>query len=117
VLAKVSGGVTVDYLYGSQRLAALTGGARSWYGWDGQGSARQALSDTGAVTADQNYDPFGQPEGGTSPSTFGYRGELQDSATNALYLRARWYQPGTGQLLGGGPGARPDRAAVCQRGR
>lgn len=64
---------------------------------------RQGLSDAGAVTANQNYDPFGQPEGGVSPSIFGYRGELQDSATNALYLRARWYQPGTGTLLGVDP--------------
>jgi YD repeat-containing protein len=96
VLAKVSGGTTVDYLYGTERLAALTGGVRSWYGTDGQGSARQGLSDTGSVTANQSYDPFGQPEGGTTPSTFGYTGELQDSATSALYLRARWYQPGNG---------------------
>jgi YD repeat-containing protein len=65
ILAKLSGSTSVDYLYGSERLAALTGGVRSWYGWDGQGSARQALSDTGNVTGDQSYDPFGQPEGGT----------------------------------------------------
>jgi RHS repeat-associated protein len=103
VLAKVAGGTIVDYLYGDQRLAALAGGVRSWYGTDGQGSVRQTLSDAGAVLSTQSYDPFGQPEGGTTPSPFGYRGELQDSATSALYLRARWYQPGNGQLLGVDP--------------
>jgi len=55
------------------------------------------------VLGNQNYDPYGSPEGGAQPPTFGYTGELQDGSTNALYLRARWYQPGTGTLLGADP--------------
>ena len=94
-----------DYLYAnpSERLASLTSGIRTWYGTDNQGSVRQMLSDTGSVLSTQNYDPYGTPEGATHPATFGYTGELQDSTTNAQYLRARWYQPGSGTLLGVDP--------------
>jgi len=37
-----------------------------------------------------NYDPYGTPETGSVP-TFGFTGELQDSATELVNLRARWY--------------------------
>ncbi len=37
-----------------------------------------------------NYDPWGTPESGSVP-TFGFTGELQDSATGLVNLRARWY--------------------------
>jgi RHS repeat-associated protein len=64
---------------------------------------RQTLSDAGSVLSSQNHGIYGQPEGGTQPTTFGYTGELQDGTSNAEYLRARWYQPGTGTLLGVDP--------------
>jgi RHS repeat-associated protein len=105
MLASTSGGTTTDYLYANQseRLASLTSSIRTWYGTDNQGSVRQSLSDSGSVLGSQNYDPYGTPEGATHPATFGYTGELQDGTTNAQYLRARWYQPGTGTLLGVDP--------------
>ena len=78
-------------------------GARAWYGYDGQGSARQLLNDAGHVTASANYDPYGGPEGAALPSPFGYTGELTDPATGSQYLRARWYRPGQGSLLGVDP--------------
>src|SRR6185437_9383847 len=52
----------------------------------------------------RNYDPFGQIEAGSSLiGPFGYTGELQDGTTGQEYLRARWYQPGSGTLLGVDP--------------
>ena len=104
-----SGGTasSTDYLYGQERLASTTGGVRSWYGTDGQGSVRQLLNDAGHATAGWNYDPYGQVEAGgaftAAAGSFGYTGELTDAATGSQYLRARWYQPGTGQLLGVDP--------------
>ena len=67
------------------------------------GSARQLLNDAGHVTASTNYDPYGTPEGTVLPSPFGYTGELTDPATGSQYLRARWYRPGQGTLLGVDP--------------
>ncbi len=106
ILAGTVGMTTTDYLYGQDTapLAALTGGARTWYGIDGQGSVRQSLDDSGNILGVANYDPFGQIEAGASLiGPFGYTGELQDATTGQEYLRARWYQPGSGTLLGVDP--------------
>ncbi len=106
ILAGTVGMTTTDYLYGQDTapLAALTGGTRTWYGIDGQGSVRQSLDDSGTVLGVASYDPFGQIEAGsTLIGPFGYTGELQDSVTGQEYLRARWYQPDNGTLLGVDP--------------
>jgi RHS repeat-associated protein len=106
MLAGTVGITTTDYLYGQDiaPLVALTGGTRIWYGLDRQGSVRQSLNDSGTVLGVQNYDPFGQIEAGSSLiGPFGYTGELQDTTTGQEYLRARWYQPGSGTLLGVDP--------------
>jgi len=95
-----------DYRYGdgAERLASLaalpTGGtARTWYGADPQGSVRYTTDDGANVSPTVNYDPYGQPEGGAVPPTFGYNGEVQDAATGLVNLRARTYNPATGQFL------------------
>ena len=100
-----AGASTIDQLWGLDRLASLNPatGARAWYGYDGQGTARQLLNDAGHVTASASYDPYGTPEGAALPSPFGYTGELTDPATGSQYLRARWYRPGQGSLLGVDP--------------
>jgi len=105
ILASASGGATSDYLRddGAALIASLTVGVRSWYGTDNQGSVRQMLDDGGNVLTTQNYDPYGQPETASQIGSFGYTGELQDGTTGAVDLRARWYQPATGTLLGVDP--------------
>ena len=100
---------TVDQLWGVDRRASLnpSTGARAWYGYVTTqrvpGTARQLLNDAGHVTASANYDPYGSPEGAALPPPFGYTGELTDPATGSQYLRARWYRPGQGSLLGVDP--------------
>ncbi len=91
-----------DYLYGdgAERLASLPSGgtARTWYMPDLQGSVRYTTDDGANASLTVNYDPYGTPEGATPP-TFGYDGELQDAATGLQNLRARTYNPATGQFL------------------
>ena len=55
------------------------------------------MSDAGAPAGVVNYDPWGMPESGTVP-TFGFTGELQDSATGLVNLRTRWYATGQGRF-------------------
>jgi RHS repeat-associated protein len=96
MLQIAQGGTTTNYLYGLDRLAAVSGGTRTWYAADALGSVRQTLDDSGAVLGRVDYDPWGQVESGTVP-TFGFTGEVQDSL-GMVYLRARWYNPAQGRF-------------------
>jgi RHS repeat-associated protein len=65
------------------------------------------LTDSGAVASSTSYDPWGTPTQGRV-ATWGFTGELQQN--DAVYLRARWYQPSSGTLLGRDPfGGDPHR--------
>jgi len=119
------GDLVTDYAYGVDtggnpaRFASnpLGGGAHTWYVADPQGSPRYTQDDTGQPTGagtpagTLNYDPqpvryapygainLGADGNGQVPQTFGYRGELQDANTGLVNLRARTYNPATGQFL------------------
>jgi RHS repeat-associated protein len=88
------------HIYGHERLASVAGNTRTWYGTDALGSVRQTLDDAGGVARTTSYDPWGQVTQGTV-ATWGFTGELQQG--DAVYLRARWYQPSAGTLLGRDP--------------
>jgi len=115
-----SGGTPTDYLYGASgptgdgRLASTTSGSgtHAWSVADLQGSVRYSQDDSGqpsgaALAYDPRplrYDPFGAIDRGAdgtgrTPTTFGYRGEVQDASTGLVNLRARMYNPATGQFL------------------
>jgi RHS repeat-associated protein len=87
-------------VYGHARLASVRGSTRTWYGTDALGSVRQTLDDAGGVATTTSYDPWGVVTQG-AVATFGFTGELQQN--DAVYLRARWYQPSAGTLLGRDP--------------
>jgi len=117
--------LVTDYAYGVDtggnpaRFASnpLGGGAHTWSVTDPQGSPRYTQDDTGQPTGTGtpagmlNYDPqpvrydpygainLGADGTGQVPQTFGYRGELQDANTGLVNLRARTYNPATGQFL------------------
>jgi RHS repeat-associated protein len=99
VLQTTQGLVTTDYLYGRERLAATTGAAKTWYLGDALGSVRLTANDLGLPLTTVNYDPWGTPEAGAQPTTFGFTGELQDVAAGLVNLRARWYSTGQGRFL------------------
>ena len=104
----------VDYLYGVARLAstsALNPQAHVWYVADLQGSVRYTQDDTGGSGQSLNYDPVpprydpygtidrGADGDGVVAQPFAYRGELQDAQTGLVDLRARMYNPASGQFL------------------
>ena len=87
-----------QYVYGHERLFGDDGSDRTWYLGDALGSVRMTLDAAGVPLAGLNYDPWGTPQS-TTIAPFGFTGEPQDAAGN-VYLRARWYTPGTGTFVG-----------------
>ena len=72
---------------------------------DGQDSTRQLLDENGVVKDSYFYDAFGVglPGGqGATENSFKYTGQQQD-ASGLYYLRARFYNAGTGRFLSQDP--------------
>lgn len=103
-------GETSIFLYGSDRLAAINGGAASYLSRDVHGSTL-STPDTEKWAMGSDYDPWGVPSvsadtearrdafgGGLGAADhvplFGYRGELQSDGL--MHLRARDYAPTDG---------------------
>ena len=72
---------------------------------DGQDSTRQLTDETGAIKDSYFYDSFGVDLNGgqaTSANSFKYTGQQQD-ASGLYYLRARFYDTGSGRFLSHDP--------------
>ncbi|WP_322489328.1 SBBP repeat-containing protein [Chloroflexus sp.] len=90
-----SSGGTV--LWGREKLASVSSVLRLWEIGDALNSVRATLTDAGTVFTTTSYDPWGVPQSAlTTP--FGFTGELQDSASGLVYLRARWYDASRGRF-------------------
>jgi len=85
---------TNEYIYGNDRIEQTSGTDTEYFLTDALASVRQMTNSNGAITLDQNYDPFGNPDGslGSTTTIFGYTGEQVDP-TGMIYLRARDYDP------------------------
>ena len=68
---------------------------------DQLGSTRMMTDGAGAVRATFTYDPYGNLTASTGYSTtaFLFAGQYRDAATGFYYLRARYYDPSTGQFF------------------
>ncbi|MCW3003554.1 MAG: Rhs family protein, partial [Conexibacter sp.] len=68
---------------------------------DRLGSTRLTTTDDGTLGATYDYDATGQrtTTSGTTDTPFGYTGQYTDPDTGLIYLRARYYDPTTGQFL------------------
>ena len=95
ILQSVVGSTRTSYLYGRERLA-IDGSPRTWFIGDALGSVRQTLNDSGVALNATSYGPWGQPQS-TLNTPFGFTGELQQGGE--VYLRARWYTPGSGRFV------------------
>ena len=104
---------TTRYVYGPDGLPieqiTLSGtsptGATRYYHHDQQGSTRALTDQTGHPTATYTYDAYGKP---TNPAAatdnpFLYTGQYTDNESGLQYLRARYYDPTTGQLTSRDP--------------
>ncbi len=110
VLEEVQNGTAVrTYTYGLQRISEsqMLNGAwtTSFYVYDGAGSVRQLTNSTGVVTDEYEYDAYGNSftKQGTTPNNYLYRGEQYDSDLGLYYLRARYYNVGTGRFMSRDP--------------
>ena len=87
-------------------LTQLTyGGQQRHYHHDQLGSTRAITNTAGTVTARYTFDPYGNPAAGSSTvdSRFGYAGQYTDRQSGLIYMRARWYDPATGQFITADP--------------
>ncbi|MDB5335766.1 MAG: hypothetical protein JWN70_1385 [Planctomycetaceae bacterium] len=83
-IAQVSGGGTIQYIHG-----------------DLLGSTRLITSAAGAVAGATQYDEYGNrlAHAGSAVSAMAYTGNLTDSDTGLVYLRARDYGPASAQFI------------------
>lgn len=94
---------TTAYVYGPNGLPLeqITGSTVYYYHQDQLGSTRALTNATGTVIATYAYDAYGNIIGTTGSVTnpLQYAGQYRDAESGLLYLRARYYDAGTGQFL------------------
>jgi RHS repeat-associated protein len=90
------------YVYGLGLISRTdSGGNQQYYLYDGLGSTTGLTNGSGNTVATYTYDVYGaiRSQSGGSGNEFTYTGE-QNDPTGLEYLRARYYDPNTGRLLG-----------------
>jgi RHS repeat-associated protein len=77
------------------------GEAPSYLHHDQLGSTRLLTDAEGSTGGTFTYEPYGAMEGSTETATtpMGFAGQYTDPETGLQYLRARFYDPATGQFL------------------
>lgn len=95
---------TNRYVYGPGEtpLEQVDGsGVVTYLHHDAIGSTRMLTEARGTATATFTYTSYGALSGSTGTQTtwFGYAGQYTERETGVEYLRARWYDPATGQFL------------------
>jgi RHS repeat-associated protein len=103
VLQETTGGQTTSYLYGHDLLAQYDCGTWTYHVNDGLGSVRQLADPMGQVVQDYSFSPFGVPLGESGGEPYGYTGEQWDASAGLVYLRARYYDAGTGRFISKDP--------------
>ena len=95
---------TNSYIYGPGGLPIeqiSSGGAVFYLHHDHQGSTRLLTGSTGKNEGAYTYTPYGavQEHTGTATTPLGYDAQYTSSDTGLIYMRARVYDPTTGQFL------------------
>ena len=105
VLVESASQETTEYVYGRDRLGQAQNDNIEWFLEDALRSVRQVVDGVGNVLLSRTYGPYGQTlsESGTASSRYGYTGEQWDTHTGLVFLRARYYDPSTGQFLSKDP--------------
>jgi RHS repeat-associated protein len=94
---------TTSYIYGPTGILAevLPDHTVYYYHNDQIGSVRLISDHDGAIIARYNYDAYGNPHDSTplEGNPFGFTGEYTDRESGLIYLRSRYYSPGSAQFL------------------
>jgi RHS repeat-associated protein len=95
---------TNSYIYGPENLPIeqiSTGGTTFYLHHDQKGSTRLLTNTSGNTETAYTYNPYGSLESttGTATTPLRYDAQYTDTDTGLIYLRARTYQPETGQFL------------------
>jgi RHS repeat-associated protein len=106
VVQETAGSTTTSYLYGPGGLPVeqvSPSGTALFYSHDQLGSTRLVTDGAGTTQATYTYDPYGNLTSSTNPGSITnplrYGGQYTDAESGLIYLRARYYDPGTGQFL------------------
>jgi RHS repeat-associated protein len=98
---------STSFIYGptGQPIEQITGGVATFLQSDQQGSIRLLTDASGAAIGRYDYDPWGNVAKhiGSAASDLQFDGQLTDAETGYQYLRARYYDPATGQFLAPDP--------------
>lgn len=97
-----------SYVYGPNGLPVeqvSPGEAPTYLHHDQLGSTRLLTDAAGETSATLSYTPYGAPEGhpGTATTPLGFAGQYTLGQSGLIYLRARYYDPGTAQFLTSDP--------------
>lgn len=92
-----------SFIYGPNGLPIAQiseGGEVAYLHHDQIGSTRMLTNGEGEVSGAATYSPYGELEASSGVlSVLGFAGQYTDSQSQLQYLRARFYDPSTGQFL------------------
>jgi len=90
---------------GGLPLEQVSGNTVYYYQQDQLGSTRILTDASGTPVASYNYDSSGNitSQTGTVSNPFLFAGQYRDAESGLYYLRARYYDPSTGQLISRDP--------------
>ena len=97
-------GTTVisSYIHGHKLITSDYG----WYQYNAHGDVVSLADDSGYVTRNYDYDPFGVQisyNAGADNNPYRYSGEYYDAESGYTYLRARYYDPAIGRFISEDP--------------
>lgn len=100
VAARYSQGLNID-----EPLAMLRSATTSYYHVDGLGSVTSLSNGAGSLTQTYGYDSFGKQlsSSGSLTNAFQYTAREFDSESSLYYMRARYFDPGTGRFISEDP--------------
>jgi RHS repeat-associated protein len=103
LLEETTGTNTTTYVYGAVGPIEeiLPSGTAYYYSGDNLGSTRALTDSSGTVQDTDTYGPYGNVTSSTGSvqNNLLYGGQYLDSESSLYYLRARYYDPSTGEFL------------------
>ncbi|MGD9630854.1 MAG: RHS repeat-associated core domain-containing protein [Pyrinomonadaceae bacterium] len=106
VLTEDTNGTVLKYQNGpgiDNKLSVKQGTTTNYFLADHLGSTNALTDSTGAITASQSYDSFGNPMNSNFPTRYQFTGREYDQTTGLQFSRARMYDPKLGRFISEDP--------------